>query len=408
MAHLLPFSLLFVVWVGVFLIVGLYESRSIIFARRALSATLLGGQTINVAIAALFFFFIPLFGISPKTILFIYLLISFLFVLLWRVFLFPWLGIQKVENALIIGVGSEIKELASALRKAPRAPTCVIGTVDPGNPSVVHAVKETIESQNVRFIIADLNDDRVSAAIPELYNYISRGVRFVDALTLYEEVFGRIPLSQINEQWLARNISRYAHIGYDVFKRAMDIVGGFVGGAISLIFYPFIIVAIKLEDGGPVFIAQERIGQDNELVRIYKFRTMSGNDNGQYGSSGKSQLVVTRVGRFLRASRFDEFPQFWGIVRGSLSLVGPRLEFPSLVEQYEAQIPYYGVRHLIKPGLFGWAQLHHLSDPHHATDVEATKMKLSYDLYYLKHRSLTLDIIIALKTIRRLLARSNA
>ena len=110
----------------------------------------------------------------------------------------------------------------------------------------------------------------------------------------------------------------------------------------------------------------------------------------------------------LRVSRLDEIPQLWSVVRGDLSLIGPRLEFPSLVEHYEKLIPYYGIRHLIKPGVSGWAQLYYHADPHHSADVEATKMKLAYDLYYVKHRSLTLDFIIAVKTIRRLLMGGNA
>ena len=407
-SHLSAFSFLFVVWVGVFIVAGLYESRSIIFARRALSVTLLAGQTVNVTIAALFFFFIPLFGIAPKTILFIYLVTSFLFVLVWRVFLFPWLGIQKVENAIVVGEGKEIDELVVALYNAPRAPTRVVATIKPSDPSVAALVTRAIDGQGVRFVIADLDDRRVAEVFPELYNFISRGVRFVDALTLYEEIYGRAPLSQIDEQWLARNVSRYMHTLYDPVKRGMDIVGGLVGGVISLLFYPFIILAIKLDDGGPAFIVQDRVGQDNESVRIHKFRTMSGNDNGKYGPGGSTSLTVTRVGRFLRASRLDELPQFWDVVMGKLSLVGPRLELPSLVKQYEKQIPYYGVRNLIKPGLFGWAQLYYHGDPHHAADVEATKMKLSYDLYYLKHRSLVLDTLITFKTIRRLLIKSNA
>jgi lipopolysaccharide/colanic/teichoic acid biosynthesis glycosyltransferase len=133
---------------------------------------------------------------------------------------------------------------------------------------------------------------------------------------------------------------------------------------------------------------------------------MSGADRGV--EVLKSKLVVTPVGRIIRTSRVDEVPQLWNILRGDMSLIGPRPEFPALVAEYVKEIPYYNLRHLVKPGLSGWAQLYYHQDPHHAADVEATKMKLSYDLYYLKHRSLALDATIALKTIRRLLVRSNA
>lgn len=407
-AYAVPFALLFALWVLVYFVAGLYESRTIIFARRALSITLLVAQMINIGIAALFFFFVPEFGIAPKTILIIYLVVSFLFVLVWRVFIFPWFGLQKAETALLVGEGAEIDELSGALNQAHRAPATIVATVRPSDGTIVASITALTQEHHPRFIIADFSDPRVAAAFPQIYNLLSRGVRFVDAMDLYEEVYGRVPLSQIDEMWLARNASKYSHILYDPIKAMMDFFGGLILGIISLVLYPLIIIAILIEDGFPIFIAQERVGEDNKLVRIYKFRSMSGNDNGKYGATGATALHVTRVGKFLRAWRFDELPQLWNIMRGNISLIGPRLEFPTLVAQYEQAIPYYGVRHLIKPGLSGWAQLYHHADPHHAADVEATKMKLSYDLYYLKHRSLALDIIIAIKTVRRMLVKGNA
>lgn len=117
--------------------------------------------------------------------------------------------------------------------------------------------------------------------------------------------------------------------------------------------------------------------------------------------------IVTRFGAFLRKSRLDEFPQLWNVIRGDLSLIGPRPEIPSLVKEYEDQIPYYDIRHLIKPGLSGWAQLYHDNHPHHASDVQETKVKLSYDLYYIKNRSVLLDFKIALKTLKKLASRAG-
>ncbi len=407
-AHLVPFSLLFVVWVIIFFIAGLYESRSIVLARRAISDTLLISQTINVAIAALFFFFVPIYGIAPKTILFIYLAISFLFVLFWRAFLFPLLGLQKTDNAIVLGHSTELQELVQALRSAPRAPARVVAMIDPNEPHLPEAVDNAVRRYTPRFIIADFGDVRVSNAFPELYNYLLQGIRFFDAATLYEDVFGRVPLPQLSEQWLARNISIYAHTGYDFLKRLLDITIALVGGTISLAFYPFIILAIKLDDQGPIFVGLERVGKAGKVIHIYKFRSMNGNDGGNYGPGGSTKLRVTKVGAFLRRARLDELPQFWNMLKGDLSFIGPRPETPALVAVYEKEIPFYGVRHLIKPGLSGSAQLYYHADPHGTTDVSATKMKLSYDLFYLKHRSLTLDLSITIKTIRRILMRTNA
>jgi lipopolysaccharide/colanic/teichoic acid biosynthesis glycosyltransferase len=136
-----------------------------------------------------------------------------------------------------------------------------------------------------------------------------------------------------------------------------------------------------------------------------KFRSMTGADSGS--EVLKSKLRVTPLGKMIRRTRIDELPQLWNVFKGDLSLIGPRPEFPALVEEYRKHIPYYHLRHLVKPGLSGWAQLYHDNHPHHGSDVEATREKLSYDLYYLTHRSLTLDATIALKTVKKLLTRSG-
>ncbi len=177
----------------------------------------------------------------------------------------------------------------------------------------------------------------MAAAFPDMYNFLSVGIRFFDAMMLYEEVFGRIPLSIIDERWLARNVSRYSKTWYDPLKRLMDIAIGLLGGIVSLVFYPFVILAIKLEDGGPAIITLSRVGKGGQSFNLYKFRSMSGNDNGDYGAAGSSALHVTRMGRFLRVSRLDELPQFYNIVRGDLSLIGPRPESPSLVRYMEVK-----------------------------------------------------------------------
>jgi lipopolysaccharide/colanic/teichoic acid biosynthesis glycosyltransferase len=406
--HLAPFSLLFLAWAVIFFVAGLYESRSIILARRALSASLLVAQVINIVIAALFFFFVPLFGIAPKVLLFIYLVVSFLLILAWRVFLFPLLGIQRPEPAIVVGEGAEIGALVEAMRGAHRAPVKIAEIVSPSSLALSRTIVAAMERHKARVVVADFSDTRVSDAFPQVYNLLSVGVRFFDALALYEEVFGRVPLSTLNERWLARNISRYMHGFYDGVKRTIDIVVALPIALVSLVIYPFVFAAIKLDDSGDVIISMPRVGEGGKHFNFYKFRSMSGNDKGEYGTNGATKLNVTRVGGFLRASRLDELPQLWNVLRGDLSLIGPRPEVPTLVDVYEKEIPYYGVRHLIKPGISGWAQLYHHADPHHATAVEDTKNKLSFDLYYLKHRSISLDLTIGLKTIRRILMRGNA
>lgn len=253
------------------------------------------------------------------------------------------------------------------------------------------------------FLVVDFSDKAFEAARPIMYSTIFQKERFViiDIVELYQEVFDRVPLSLVTYEWVLSSVSASRLSG--ALKRALDIIGAAVLGIISLPFYPCVALAIKLDDRGPVFILQERVGRYQKPIRVVKFRSMTGNDRGEYGEDGKTKLSVTRVGNFLRRSRIDELPQLWAVLKGDLSLVGPRPEFPALSREYSAKIPYYNARHLITPGLTGWAQIKHHAHPHHAPDIEQTKHKLSHDLYYLKHRSLLLDLFIILQTIRIIL-----
>jgi lipopolysaccharide/colanic/teichoic acid biosynthesis glycosyltransferase len=180
----------------------------------------------------------------------------------------------------------------------------------------------------------------------------------------------------------------------------MDIIISLPLLLFALVIFPFVAIALKLDDGGSIFGHQIRIGKNNKLIWILKFRTMLFNDNGAWEKKGLENRL-TRVGNFLRKTRLDEFPQVWNVLKGDMSLIGPRPEFPEAVKHYTEELPYYNVRHLIKPGLSGWAQLYG-EHPHHGTDVNKTKNKLSYDLYYIKNRSFLLDLKIALRTLKTL------
>lgn len=188
----------------------------------------------------------------------------------------------------------------------------------------------------------------------------------------------------------------------------MDIIVASILGILSLIWYPIVYIATRFDDRGPLLIAQERIGKNGRTIRMSKFRSMTANDSGSYShNNGKSNLKVTKVGSFIRMTRVDELPQLWSVIKGDQSLIGPRPELPALVQIYEKKIPYYNVRHLIKPGLSGWAQISHRSHPHHAVAVDDTRDKLSYDLFYVKNRSLMLDIRIALQTLKSIISKQG-
>ncbi len=405
--HTVPFAILFAVWLLVFFITGLYEKRIIVFKSR-LVGTIFRAHVTNIALAIAFFYFIPYFGITPKTNLFIYLIVSSFFILLWRIYGYQILAPRQQQNAIMIASGEEMHELAREVNSRPYYNVHFTSVADITQIDVrtLHEdLKHRIGEEKVTVLVLDFNDPRIEPLIPALYDLVFSKVVFIDMHQMYEDVFDRMPLSLLTYGWFLENISFAPMRTYDFLKRFTDIFVALIGGLISLLFYPFVIAAIKLDDGGPIFITQQRVGKDNQPIHIYKFRSMSRNDTSL--TTQKSDNKITRVGAFLRKSRIDELPQLWNVIRGDLSLIGPRPELPDGVRLYEQQIPYYGVRHLIQPGLSGWAQIYHDNHAHHAAEVESTKEKLSYDLYYLKNRSLVLDITIALKTINKLLSRSG-
>jgi exopolysaccharide biosynthesis polyprenyl glycosylphosphotransferase len=397
--HLVPFSILFIVWIVILFIAGLYERRTT-FMKNILPQTIFRVQLINSIIAVLFFYFIPYFVITPKTNLFIYLIISFGILLVWRIYLADLISPQSKNEALLIGRGDEMKDLREEINKGSYGfvinHSINLEKVD--SIDVKNDIIDPVYSNSVSTIIIDTKDDAVLPLLPHFYNLMFSNIQFVDAHDTYENLFNRIPVSLVRHGWFLENVKTKPHMMYDALKRITDIILAIFMGLISLIFYPFVLIAIKIDDGGSVFYTDKRIGQDNRIINVYKFRSMSENVDPETNSKHE-----TRIGKFIRKTRIDELPQLWNVIRGDLSLIGPRPEQPKIVDNYKEQVPYYNVRHLIKPGLSGWAQIYHDNHPHHGVDVEATKDKLSYDLYYIKNRSFFLDLKIILKTLKTLL-----
>lgn len=403
--HFWPFTIIIGVWVLVFFISGLYEKHTLILKSR-LPSTVFNAQIANSFIAVLFFYFIPYFGITPKTNLFIYLIISFGFILLWRIYGDRFLHPMVKQKGIIVGSGEEMKDLLEEVNNNPRYGLRFISSVDLNRIAGMDFQGEILSrvySEEVQIIAIDLKNEKVEPILPHLYNLIFSKVKFIDMYKIYEDIFDRVPLSLVRYNWFLENISTESRMTYDILKRIMDVILSFVGGVVSLIFYPFVFLAIRIEDGGPLFVSQNRVGKDGHIIKIYKFRSMQKNEMDPTKATNNQ---ITKVGQFLRKTSIDEFPQFWSVLKGDQSLIGPRPELPAAVKQYEEEIPYYGIRHLIKPGLSGWAQLYG-EHAHHGADVSKTKNKLSYDLYYIKNRSFMLDLKIVLKTIKALLSRGG-
>ena len=397
--HFEPFTLIMGVWILVFFISGLYEKHTLILKSR-LPSTVFNAQVANSFIAVLFFYFVPYFGIAPKTNLFIFLIVSFVLTLSWRIYGDRFLHPSVKQKGIIIGSGSEMKELLEEVNNNPRYGLEFISSIDLNKVEGVDFREEILSrvySEEVQIIAIDLKNDKVEPILPHLYNLIFSKVKFIDMYKIYEDIFDREPLSLVKYNWFLENISTESRTTYDFLKNLMDLFISTILGVVSLIFYPFVFLLIKIEDGGSILFVQERIGKNNKIMKVRKFRSMK--------EDGSNE--VTRIGKWLRKTRIDELPQLWNIFNGDMSLIGPRPEIPKLVKHYESEISYYNVRHLIKPGLSGWAQLYHTDPPKVDADSENTRRKLSYDLYYIKNRSFMLDLKIALKTIKALLSRSG-
>lgn len=405
--HLIPFSIIFVLWVGVFFIAGLYEKHTLVLKGK-LPVILLNAQGVNSALAVLFFYLVPFFGITPKITLFIYLVVSSALLFVWRIYGVGRIGMRRRQRALLIGSGAEMKELRNEIDGNPRYGISLVSLIDLDATVQENFQKEiagVVSRENVSLVVVDMENKKSALVLPELYPLIFQGVRFADQHKVYEDIFDRISFSLVGYRWFLENIADSSSIVYDIPKRLMDTVVALVLSIPTLILLPVVALLVKLDDGGRVFFVQERIGKNNKIIKILKFRTMRA--QGGHESIKNDNFHITRIGKWLRKSRIDELPQLWSVLRGDLSLVGPRPELPGLVELYEKEIPYYRVRHLIKPGLSGWAQIKDYNAPRQVADIVKTRTKLSYDLYYIKNRSFLLDLKIALQTIKTILSQSG-
>lgn len=387
--YIAPFSLLFALWILVFYSSGLYGKRLTLFPSR-LPDALLKTQIANIIFAALFFFFIPQFGITPKTILALYLVVSLACIYLWRLGIYPRIPLHHVrERAVLLAEGEE----ADALFKEVN-----------GNPRYgIEFYSRDITNARATLCVVDTQD----ASRDSLTGEEKQVVAFED---MYEEIFDRVPLSRISPLWFREHVAVADSLGYAFAKRAIDIIGGLMMGLVTLLAMPFVYIANKFEGPGPLFLRQERFGKYGEHIQVYKFRSMQRDDSVSKEWTHEGENRITKVGAFLRRTSLDEFPQFVNIIRGEISLVGPRNDILGLGERLAEALPFYKRRYSIVPGITGWAQINQQYEQGHVSpqSIEETKVRLAYDFYYLKHRSLGLDMIIALKTFKKMFFRVSS
>jgi sugar transferase (PEP-CTERM system associated) len=258
-----------------------------------------------------------------------------------------------------------------------------------------------MEHPGVDRIVIALGECRGKLPVELLLSLKSRGVRVQDGAELYEEITGKIPIESIRMSSLLFSPGCYASRVFLIYKRAASVLVSVLGLVISLALIPFIMLAIKLTSPGPVFYRQRRVGRNGAVFDCYKFRTMRENAEADTGPTwaGDDDPRITPVGRFLRRIRADEIPQLWNVLKGDMSLVGPRPERPEFVAALSREIPYYQLRHDVRPGISGWAQIRYK----YGSSVEDAKEKLRYDLFYIKNMSAGLDLLILLHTVKVIL-----
>jgi exopolysaccharide biosynthesis polyprenyl glycosylphosphotransferase len=324
-----------------------------------------------------------------------------------------------MRRVIVLGAGKAGHTLVEAYRKLNPPPFLLIGFIDDDpakrnrsyNGFAVLGDSEhlldLVEEYRISDVVVAITGEIKGETFQTILDVQERGIEVTRMPILYEELTQRVPIEHLETDWVIRSFVDQVRIHglYELLKRSMDILGGIVGTLIFLLFLPFIAVAIALETGFPVFYSQPRLGKGAQLFTILKFRTMKQNAeaDGQAKVAEENDPRVTRVGNFLRKTRLDELPQFWTVLRGEMSLVGPRAERPELVAEYQKQIPYYRARLLVKPGLTGWAQINY----GYVATVRETFVKLEYDLYYIKHRTLNMDFSIVLRTIGTVLRRTG-
>jgi sugar transferase (PEP-CTERM system associated) len=373
---------------------------------------------IATVILCLLFYSIPALFIGGGVFLSSLVIIAF-FIVIWHTFMRLYLGARTPHTRLLVlGTDNLAREAVREILRHPELGIKVAGFVGDNpalvgisivNPKVIGLYQDLpklVANDNIDHIIVGLKDRRGKLPMEELLDFKTRGVAVEDTTSFYERIVGKIPIENLKPSWMVFNN------GFNVSKRLLlqkRILGVLISAVLLLLFSPIILllmILIKLDSRGPIFYQQERVGQDGRTFMLVKFRSMHENAEEKTGpvwcQSGDSR--VTRIGRLMRKTRLDELPQFYNVFRGDMSLVGPRPERPHFVQQLTEAIPFYPLRHVIKPGITGWAQINY----GYANTLDHAVEKLQYDLFYVKNISWVLDGLIMLETIKTVLVKKGS
>ena len=386
---LVHFSVIYLFWLLILFAFDFYEIsyiRKKFDFLRNLMLFLIFATGLGIA----YFYLQPELAIAPKTILFLHILIFGLFFYFWRSFFVSILRLKNLkEKIMIIGEQKEANEILSSISGQGYE---VVGIV-----SNVSHLKEIIEKKKVDLVVFTPRFYKNKELAQGFFSKLPFNLNYINFVDFYESLTQKALIDVIDEVWFLENIFRKEGKIDKILKRTFDIVFSFLGILITLTLFPFIALIIKLDSWGPIFYSQKRVGKDGQIFTLYKFRTMvieAEKRGAQWAVKDDSR--ITKFGKFLRATHLDELPQFYNILKGDISFVGPRPERPEFVAFLKKQIPYYEIRHFIKPGLTGWAQIKY----HYGASAEEAGEKLKYELYYIKNQSFIFDIAILLKTVQ--------
>jgi sugar transferase (PEP-CTERM system associated) len=330
----------------------------------------------------------------------------------WRL-AFTWLIRLPilVERVYVLGTGERALRLVQGLRQNPEIGVEIAswtGKMEGAitRESVAAHLLEVVHKQKVHRVIVAMPDRRGTIPMQELLDLRMHGIKIEEATSWLEKISGQIEVENLYPSWLVFGEGFRRSTIFIVIRRTLSIIISLVGLILALPLIPFVIVAIRLDSEGPVRYHQTRVGKNGRLFEVWKFRTMRHDAEAANGPqwAGNGDPRVTRVGKFLRSSRLDEIPQLWCVLKGDMAFVGPRPERPEFIEMLSKEIPYYGVRHMVRPGLTGWAQIKY----RYGSTVEDAREKLQYDLFYIKNASIGLDLLIMFQTIKTVLLRRGA
>lgn len=414
-----PFWFYFLPPAWMLLLIDLYDLRRASNWRRTLR-----GVTVAALVGGFVYLVVYFVAKDPRFInrrsFAAFLVIVIALTLLWR-----WLYIRIYtaqgmgRRVFVVGAGANGHTLAQVYQELNPPPFNLVGYIDDDPGKIGQEIDgfkifggsdqllRLIDELNITEVVVSITGEMRGQTFQTLLDVQESGTEVMRMQTLYEDLLGRVPIHHLESDWVLRSFidESRASTFYLVASRLLDILGSIVGLTIFLVLFPFLALAILLDDGWPIFYSQPRLGQGASNFEMVKLRTMikTAEADGKARVASENDPRVTRIGGFLRRTRLDELPQFWNVLRGDMSLVGPRAERAELVAKYQKQVPFYRARLLVKPGLTGWAQVNY----GYAATIEDTEVKLEYDLYYIKHRSISMDIVIMLRTIGTVLGRKG-